>query len=145
MCVAKLSSRWRTLALVTGLSQATPAPRYCRCYHSCRLVTPSEGVTGRSVVTVVILARGGCSGGSRLITRLSRLPTQLQMAFFLFLSFKTCLHSRRHPNSQYSIPTSVVPIPLVSGARRGPFRSSKYVPQIKLSIPLSLVSETVIA
>lgn len=51
------------------MSQETPAPRYCRCYLPlCRLVSPREGVTGRSVVTVVTLARGGCSGKSWPIT-----------------------------------------------------------------------------
>lgn len=62
---AKAKSTLATLALVIDLGQATPSPSYCRCYHCCRLVSPREGVTGRSVVTVVILARGGCSGEPR--------------------------------------------------------------------------------
>lgn len=48
VCVCrKRLSRRRTPSPVTGLSQATPAPRYCRCYLPlCRLVSPREGVTG---------------------------------------------------------------------------------------------------
>lgn len=59
---AKAKSTLATRAAVIDLVQATPSPSYRRCYHCCRLVSPREGVTGRSVVTVVILARGGCSG-----------------------------------------------------------------------------------